>query len=248
MKYPAVDMLEPPPAANGARSCPHIPAGGPATARMSRTLLAMNDLIAGLASAHGGVLTRAQILAAGYSDRELRAAVREGLLCRLRQGCYSPVEVVKACDEGSRHLLHARAVLAVQRGQVALTGVSAALAHGLTVYGQDLSLVHLVRLDRGSARIEVQAVHHVVGTDLRDEVEVKDGMPVVSVARAVWEVPPHRRWRRESSPPIAPFAAIPRSSTSCVRSPRPSTSGPDRAERGSPCGWPTLARIRRGNR
>ena len=98
-----------------------------------------------------GVFSRSQALDSGETDRTLAAAVRDGLLVRLRQGMYVDAGLYASCDDAGRHLLSARAALAAQQGRVALTGISAAALHGLTIYGDDLSAPHLVRLDRGSS-------------------------------------------------------------------------------------------------
>ncbi|HEY5820791.1 MAG TPA: type IV toxin-antitoxin system AbiEi family antitoxin domain-containing protein [Propionibacteriaceae bacterium] len=148
----------------------------------------MDETMAALAAEHGGIFTRAQAVDAGCSDRALTAAVRRGLIRRLRHGCYAIAVAYDALDETGRHLLHARAVLACQLGVVALTGPSAAALHGLVTWGQDLSVVHLVRLDRGSSRHEVGTKHHVLTHDIAKDLNERDGLPTVSVARAVWEV------------------------------------------------------------
>jgi hypothetical protein len=93
-----------------------------------------------------------------------------------------------SCDEVGRHLILARAALARQRGAVAPTGVSAAAAHGLWLYGHDLTTVDLVRLDGGTLRHEVRARHHVVRDDVARHLQLLNGLPVTSLARTVWEV------------------------------------------------------------
>ena len=62
----------------------------------------------------------------GETDRSLAAAVRDGALIRLRRGFYVPADIYAAADQSAKHLLSARAAVASQRGQVALSGVSAA--------------------------------------------------------------------------------------------------------------------------
>ncbi|MFL6064809.1 MAG: type IV toxin-antitoxin system AbiEi family antitoxin domain-containing protein [Friedmanniella sp.] len=141
-----------------------------------------------LAAAHRGVFTRAQALAAGIGDRELQWAVRVNVLVRLRRGCYSPAPHYAAQDEIGRYLLLARAAIACQLGPVALTSVTAAAVHGLDLYQQDLGVVHLVRLDAGSSRNEMGIRHHRLTHDIAADVKLVDGFPVVSPARAVWEV------------------------------------------------------------
>lgn len=144
--------------------------------------------IQNLGATRGGVFTRAEALDSGESDRTLGEARRLGLLVRLRRGMYVRAETYNASDDAGKHLLHARAALAGQRGEVALAGASAAALHGFALYDQDLSTVHLVRLDRGPSRRRASINHHVVLNDLADEVGSFGGITAISPARAVWEV------------------------------------------------------------
>ncbi len=145
------------------------------------------DLPGSLMLMNGGVFSRAQVLALGESDRSLAHAVRAGELVRLRHGAYVRASDLAARDERGRHLLLARAVLAGQRGRVALAGPSAALLQGYTVWGHDLSLVHLVRLDSGAGRREAGVVHHLAA-DGETELEVLEGLLTVGPCEAVWQV------------------------------------------------------------
>lgn len=135
------------------------------------------------------IFTRAEALDVGESDRSLQRAVQRGVLVRLRRGFYVAAERYAACDDSGKHLLHAFAALAAQDGEVALTGASAAALHGFTIHQQDLSVVHLLRLDGGSGRRAASAAHHHYRPEVdEDEVVARDGVRTVSPARAVWEV------------------------------------------------------------
>jgi hypothetical protein len=146
------------------------------------------ELPAALVVARRGWFTRADAMAAGLTDRDLAVGVRDGGLLRLRHGAYCPADLYRACSEAERHVLLARCVVAAQRGRVALTGASAAALHGLSVWGQDLDTVHLVRLDAGSPRIQAGCRHHVVGSDLEPDLEERADLLTITVARTVWEV------------------------------------------------------------
>ena len=137
---------------------------------------------------NGGVFSRADAIAHGETDRTLRAAVREGLLVRLRHGMYVAADLYNACDESGRHVLTARACLAAQDGRVALTGSSAAALHGFAIYGDGTRAPQLVRLDGGSPRTRAGASHHIVRSDIEDDLVMVDGLLTVNPARAVWEV------------------------------------------------------------
>lgn len=145
--------------------------------------------VLGLGDANGGVFSRAEALDAGESDDTLAVLRRHGVLVRLRRGMYVLGERYRAADDTAKHVLHARAELAAQWGDVALTGVSAAAARGYAIHRQDLSVVHLLRLDDVSGRrTSTVNQHRVVVPIGADEVGFVDGMRAVAPARAVWEV------------------------------------------------------------
>lgn len=135
-----------------------------------------------------GWFSRADALKVGLTDQDLTAGVRRRQLLRLRHGVYTLAEPHMMRSETQRHLLLARAVVATQRGQVALTATSAAVVHGLSVWGHDLGVVHLLRLDDGSPRTQAGCHHHVVDGDISSDVEQRVGLPVTTLPRTVWEV------------------------------------------------------------
>lgn len=148
----------------------------------------MLETIVVLANLHGGVFTRAQALAAGLGDRDLKMLLHDRHLRRLRHGCYTPRAAWDVLDPLGKHLLLARAAVACQLGPVALTGVTAAVLHGLDVYDADLETVHLARLDNGSPRLQPGIRHHQLTHDIGKDIAEQDGFLVVSPARTVWEV------------------------------------------------------------
>lgn len=145
--------------------------------------------LSSLAEAQGGFFTRADALDSGYIDRDLQSGLRSGQLVRLRHGAYAPAEAYRNLGDAQRHVILARAVVRQQSGQVALTGHSAAAVHDLSVFGQDLDVVHLIRLDGQHAKIESGVKHHRRPRLLSEEDLVEcNGLLVPSVARTVWEV------------------------------------------------------------
>jgi Transcriptional regulator, AbiEi antitoxin len=138
--------------------------------------------------ANGGIFSRAQALDCGETDRSLAGAVRDGALVRLRRGFYAPGDTYAAAAKAAKHVLHARAAIAGQRGRVALAGVSAAALHGFDIYDTSLDVIHLVRLDSGSTRTEAGIVHHRCKRDIEEELGLYDGILASVPARAVWEV------------------------------------------------------------
>ena len=141
-----------------------------------------------LVASNRGFFSRAEALECGETDQTLATARREGVIIRLRRGMYASAQDYNAKDDAGKHLLHARAALAAQRGTVALTGPSAAALHGFALYEQDLTTVHLLRLDRGSSHRAAKINHHVVTQDIHEDLGIYDGIAAVNPARAVWEV------------------------------------------------------------
>ena len=133
-----------------------------------------------------GVFLRSEALELGYDDKFLVRGRHDGLLHRVRQGCYTFAEQWGSLDVRQQHLLLARAVLRTTPGPVALSHTTALLAHGVDVWGADLSHVHVTRLAQGRGRIERDVVHHE-GLCGGLEVQEIDGLPVLPAARAVIE-------------------------------------------------------------
>lgn len=133
-----------------------------------------------------GVFTRAEILDLGYGDRFIRQALRAKLLVRVRHGAYCFLDTWHAATVEQQHLIRARAVLRSLGDRVTLSHTSALLAHGIAVWGADLTNVHVTRLDGASGRQEGDVTHHE-GV-LRDgDVIEKGGMLTTTGARAVVE-------------------------------------------------------------
>ena len=155
----------------------------------------MNLFSGVLGSPNGGVFSRADALDRGESDKSLHQALRAGLLVRLRRGMYVAADLYNGRDDAGRHLLHARAALAAQDGQVALAGASAAALHGFALHQPDLSVVHLLRLDRGASRRRAQASHHRALPEVpENEITTYADVPAVAPARAVGRWRARRAW------------------------------------------------------
>jgi hypothetical protein len=132
-----------------------------------------------------GFFTRPDALAAGLDDRVIRRSLRWRVWTRLRPGTYTFTDLWSSDDE-QRHLVLGRAVAAKLGPTVALSHTTAALTHGLRVWGADLSQVHVTRLDGGAGRTESGVVHHegfTVSADLR----TVNGSLVTHTARAAIE-------------------------------------------------------------
>jgi len=107
-----------------------------------------------------GFFSRAQAREVGYDDRAVTRAVRAGYWVRFRRGFYAFADEWRGADDAERHRTRSRAVLHSLGDAVALSHVSAVLAHGIAVWDVDLSRVHVTRLDGGPGRIEGDVIHH----------------------------------------------------------------------------------------
>ncbi len=132
-----------------------------------------------------GFFSRTDALAVGHDDNSIRAALRFKLWVRIRRGAYTFSDLL-AADPAAQHLVRARAVARRLGDRVALSHVSAALEHDLSVWGIDLTNVHVTRLDATSGRTEAGVVHHE-GFCVADDVIEKDGVLVMRRARAAVE-------------------------------------------------------------
>ena len=133
-----------------------------------------------------GFFTRAQARDVGYSDSDIASAVRAGCWHRFRRGYYCLSSRWSGLDAVERHVVRSRAVMHSLGPAVALSHVSASVAHGLDIWGIPLNRVHVTRLDGGAGRIEGDVVHHEGRALAGDLVEIA-GLPVVSAPRAAIE-------------------------------------------------------------
>ncbi len=147
----------------------------------------MEETILAVTEHRGGYAFRGDFLDCGLSDREIRHAVRSGLLVRLRHGTYAPAALVGGLTPERRHLLVAHSILDKLGDGVALSHHSAAMAHVGTSYGLNLNTIHVTRLDGRGGRTEAGVAFHV-GSVVKDEdLCLVDGRLVVAASRAVVE-------------------------------------------------------------
>ncbi|SDS19220.1 Transcriptional regulator, AbiEi antitoxin, Type IV TA system [Friedmanniella luteola] len=125
--------------------------------------------------------TTADLLAEGYSHNELAQSARRGELVRLRRGSYlDPDEVSE--DAALRHRQLVGATLPLP-GAGVVSHLSAAVVHGLPVWGDPLRLVHVTRTS-GTGRREGHLHLHVTPLGPADVVQVDD-LAVTALARTV---------------------------------------------------------------
>lgn len=130
----------------------------------------------------GGITRRRSLLAAGFTAGELRRSLRRGDLVPVRRGVYRDRELPP--DPESRHAVAVWAALAdVAPGSV-VSHVSAAVLHGIGLWGVPLGRVHVSRNRRSGARRGTGVHVHAASLE-PDEVVVLGGIAVTSVARTV---------------------------------------------------------------
>lgn len=125
---------------------------------------------------------RRALRAEGFPDDEVRRRLKAGELTAIRRGCYvlgSPPE-----DAVERHALLVRAEVEHLTGAAVVSHVSAAVVHGLPVWGIALARVHVTRNRRTGGRSGRQVHVHTAPLDAH-EIEIVDGLPVTTLARTV---------------------------------------------------------------
>lgn len=146
----------------------------------------MDEYLASAARLRGGYVFRGDLIDLGLTDDHIAQAVRAGVLERLRHGTYAPRSSDPLSSE-QRHLLIARSVADKLGPSVALSHHTAALAHVGTVWGLDLTTVHVTRLDGRGSRVEAGVAFHVGRTVPDRDVCDVSGQQCVVADRAVVE-------------------------------------------------------------
>lgn len=133
----------------------------------------------------GRPVMRAALLGEGYTDGELHRARRQGLLVTLRPGAYLPSDDDRLGDRESRYAMTVIAAATSLAGDEAvLSHASAAVLHGLPLWGVALDRAHLTRgADSGGRRSAHLHVH--MAPLAPDEVTEVDGVRVTTPARTV---------------------------------------------------------------
>lgn len=139
-----------------------------------------------LPHAERGYVTRAQFLGEGYNDRDIRSAIKAGVIQRRRQGIYVYNEQFKLLTPEQKHVIDLRSVADKLGPAIAISHQSACAIHGIATYELGLDKIHVTRLDGSAGRTEYGIVHHVGKVDDDDLMEI-DGMLVVKPARAMFE-------------------------------------------------------------
>lgn len=132
-----------------------------------------------------GSVLRREALELGLTQREIERLVHSGVWVRVRYGAYAPADRWQQMGPEQQHLVRANAVVRSLGEPAVLGHVSAAVAHGIPVWGADLSRVHVVRgADRHGSRTEAGVVHHAASLPTEHLITVS-GLDVTTSARTL---------------------------------------------------------------
>ena len=151
----------------------------------------MNPRLRLIADRQGGIFSRRQALDSGYTPRQVADRLADRRWERIRHGQYAEsldLDGLPAWDRD--RIRHVRAIHAVinslRVGKVAVSHQSAIAVHGLPLWGLDLDLVHVTRLDDAPGGV-VAGVQHHLGVVAPADLAVVGDLALTTVARAVVE-------------------------------------------------------------
>jgi hypothetical protein len=133
------------------------------------------------------ILLRRELIAQGWTDRDIAGQVRAGLLTKVRYGAYIMRELVDSLDEAATARVRARAVLRTAHPTSVLSGHTALNEYGVDLWGVNLDETHLTRRDGKAGRRQSGVVHHCAALPV-EQTLLGDGVPLVTPARAALEV------------------------------------------------------------
>jgi hypothetical protein len=134
-----------------------------------------------------GLFTRADALASGFTDDDLRRARAHKSIVAIRRGWFVRGDVFATLDSAQQHALLAQATYADSGDDVVLSHVSAAVVLGLDVWNLPLDTVTMTNRRGHSGKRSRRRFLH--GTDLLDDEWLHlDGMRVTGPARTVVDV------------------------------------------------------------
>ena len=146
----------------------------------------MDGRLAAIAASQGGVFLRRQALECGYLQDEVDNAVRRRTWKPVRRGAYVEPHLVERVSEVELHRLRVHAVVAASQSEPVVSGVSAAVFHGLDLWDQDLGRVQVTH-PGFSSRVESDVHHHDAALDDAEVVWVS-GLRATSIARTAIDV------------------------------------------------------------
>jgi hypothetical protein len=134
-----------------------------------------------------GIVTSAELAAAGASAAAVRTLVRRGVLMRLGSGVYAPAlpAAEAAATRAGEHALRVAARLARGGPGAVASHRSAAIIHGLDLLGRTPNGVELTCSPGAASRTWRGGVHVHAAALPASHVTLRHGVPLTSVARTV---------------------------------------------------------------
>ena len=136
---------------------------------------------------HNGLILFNQVRDVLGDSRGLRRDAERGILVRLRRGAFVTRGVWDGADSRERHLLRARAALAVTARPSALAGVSAAALWGMPIDEDWPSDITILDEWRGGGRSE-PGVRKTAAGFRTASTQIVDGISVTSIERTALDV------------------------------------------------------------
>jgi hypothetical protein len=146
----------------------------------------MYDELHAICDPHG-LFLRHEVLALGYTDKDLSRALRAEVLARVRHGTYVFADAWKRLSPTRRHHLRAMAVLRRANTELVLSHVTAVVLHAAPTWELPLANVHVTRKDRRGGRKEAGLVQHR-GLLLPADIVNADGCAVTSPTRTALDL------------------------------------------------------------
>lgn len=146
----------------------------------------MHPHLQAIARAQAGVFLRRQALDVGYTPEHVDRALTSKQWRRVRRGAYAEASLWDRLDAVGQHRLRTHAVIAAMATPGVVSGVSAAVLHGLSLWQPALELVDVTH-PGVSSRIE-GGVHHRNAELPGEDIVTLDGLPVTSLARTAIDV------------------------------------------------------------
>ena len=130
-----------------------------------------------------GLILSADLTTQGLGPGEIRRAVRDNDLARVRRGAYVPATAWNGARPESRYRYLVHATVAAMRTPAVLSHESAAVLHGIPRIGKWPAVVHAVRERTTGGRSSTTVVRH--GVPRMPEIVTVDGLCATSPARTV---------------------------------------------------------------
>lgn len=148
----------------------------------------MTPELRAVALSQHGLVTRAQALRAGYTERQLKTQLQpHGAWVTVRRGVYLERWEWDGADEARRHHLRVIAAAMTAQAHYVLSHSSAAVAHGLACRPYWRELVHLSHPRVLGGRTEGGVKHHPAHVP-ESQIVMLDGRPATSLERTAVDV------------------------------------------------------------